>query len=571
MRQKSLSTKEERAKTRHLKFTQAPQSLAKIRILLFSLGSSPDSELMNPLTLGVSTFAPKARSIPLYLETSSNWSFGRRVLTMAHEQILGEPLSPKDLLFQCEAYDLGWDGLRGSAPMLKTDSITLPTAEHAMYLINATKFYVGQTFHLFDEESFMMSFARFHNPNADKSGLMPLWYVHYLPILVFGKTFLARTVKGRKPPGADLFVQAMVFLPDVIFLCLHHIETIEILCCVTLYLHSLDFRSPAYQLIGQALRIALEHCMHTNMQSQHVTEALAQRCRKFWWTVHVLDRNLSSLMSASLPLYPEPPCRATALDIQVKLSRLRTRISNALLNIARITDQLHRCFEITPEKFDFGISRLSAYLHVLHHQCAILVTRPLLYTFLETRLHSRHVGQRRYNGVKALLIMCIDSAFQNIRILSQLQDEALLECFLSFDLDATFSSALVLLMAAVIVPSLPKGNNRPAEKAYQILGEMTTRGNSVAGFMLAELRQLETILGQIHPLEDRRTSKTDSCQPTQRHSDRYVPSMSSDGLMPRCMDCTIGDADWQYTITTEQMIQVADSLDFEAFGWTDLQ
>ena len=169
---------------------------------------------------------------------------------MAHERILGSPLSPENLLFQCEAYDLGWDGLRGSAPSLKADNTTLPTADHAMYLINATKFHVGQMFHLFDEESFMQSFARFHNPNADKSGLMPLWHVHYLLILAFGKAFLARTVKGRKPPGADLFVQAMAILPDVTFLCLHPIETIEILCCATLYLHSLDFRSPAYQLVG---------------------------------------------------------------------------------------------------------------------------------------------------------------------------------------------------------------------------------------------------------------------------------------------------------------------------------
>jgi len=99
--------------------------------------------------------------------------------------------------------------------------------------------------------------------------------------------------------------------------------------------------------IGQALRIALEHGMHTNMQSQHVAEALAQRCRKIWWTVYVLDRNLSSLMgvpssirdediSASLPLYPESPCRATALDIQVKLSRVIARISNGKSDRHRI-------------------------------------------------------------------------------------------------------------------------------------------------------------------------------------------------------------------------------------------
>lgn len=126
-------------------------------------------------------------------------------------------------------------------------------------------------------------------------------------------------------------------------------------------------------------------------------------------------------------------------------------------------------------------------------------------------------------------------------------------------------------MAAAIDPSLLKDDNRPAEKAYHILKEMTSRGNQVAGFMLAELRQLETILGQMPPMNDRRASKTDSCQPTQRSSDQYVPSVNSDGLMPPFMDCAIGDADWQYTMTTEQMIQVADSLDFEAFDWAELQ
>ena len=126
-------------------------------------------------------------------------------------------------------------------------------------------------------------------------------------------------------------------------------------------------------------------------------------------------------------------------------------------------------------------------------------------------------------------------------------------------------------MAAAIDPSLLRDDNQPMEKAYQILGEMTTRGNQVAGFMLAELRQLETILKRIPPPHARRASKTDSCQPVQQHSDQYVPSVSSDDFMPPFLDCAIGDADWQYTMTTEQMIQVADSLDFEAFDWAELQ
>ncbi|KAK6004810.1 hypothetical protein QM012_008672 [Aureobasidium pullulans] len=342
---------------------------------------------------------------------------------------------------------------------------------------------------------------------------------HVTRMPAFGKAFLARTSKSGRPAGGDFFVQAMAILPDVTFLCLHPIETIEILCCATLYLHSLDYRSPAYQLIGQALRIALDHGMHTSMESQHVPQALVQRCRKIWWTVYVLDRQLSSLMgvpssirdediSAELPLYLESPYRATALDIQVKLSRAIAKISNnvygregrlkrqyvshikeALKDIAHITDQLHTSFELSPDDSDFGVSRLSAYLHVLHHQCIILATRPLLYTLLEARLQSRQSDHRRYNGIKPLVIMCIESAFQNLKILAQLQEENLLECFLSFDLDAAFSSAVILLMGASIDSSLLGDEMQLTELSYQTVFDHRTCTEHSVGEAALEARE----------------------------------------------------------------------------------
>ncbi|KAG9867420.1 proline oxidase, partial [Aureobasidium melanogenum] len=323
--------------------------------------------------------------------------------------------------------------------------------------------------------------------------------------------------------------------------------------------------------IGQALRIALEHGMHTTMESQHVPQALVQRCRKIWWTVYVLDRQLSSLMgvpssirdediSAELPLYLESPYRATALDIQVKLSRAIAKISNnvygpegrlnrqyvshikeALKDVAHITDQLHDSFELSPDDSEFGISRLSAYLHVLHHQCIILATRPLLYTLLEARLQSRPPDHRRFDGIKPLVIMCIESAFQNLKILAQLQEESLLECFLSFDLDAAFSSAVILLMAALIDPSLIGEEIQLTELSYRILDEMTNRGNRVAGFLKLEIQQLETILSQAAPLGHRQVSITDSCISSRVNADS---DESSGGILPPFMDCAISDANW---------------------------
>ncbi|THY14499.1 hypothetical protein D6D00_09772 [Aureobasidium pullulans] len=373
--------------------------------VISSRSLSPEPRLMNPFALGASAYAPASRGdVPVYLGTSSNWAFGRRVLVMSHEQILGSMPGQESLFFQSEIYDLGWDGTRGpfaSTPPM--EPATLPTADHAIYLINAVKFHCGQMFHLFDEETFMRCFAIFHDPTViDKSSLMPLWFVHYLLILAFGKAFLARGTRGRRPPGAELFVQAMQLLPDTTFLCVRPVQTIEILCCACLYLQSLDYRSPAYILIRQALGIALEHGMHTDMQSQHIPEHHVRRCRNIFWTVYILDRQLSSLMglrtsirdediSAELPYDPLKSQKAMALDIQVKLSRVIAKIANnvygpegrldvryvantkdALKDIASVTDQLHRSFDIM---HDAGVSRLAAYLHLLHHQVMQQVRR----------------------------------------------------------------------------------------------------------------------------------------------------------------------------------------------------
>jgi hypothetical protein len=115
-----------------------------------------------------------------------------------------------------------------------------------------------------------------------------------------------------------------------------------------------------------------------------------------------------------------------------------------------------------------------------------------------------------------------------------------------------------------------RDDNGPVEKAYQVLREMTIRGNQVAGSMVSELRQLEAILAQVPPSNDRRASRTNLCQSAESRSGQHVPSVSSDSLAPPFMDCGIGDADWQYTMTMEQMIEVADSLNFESFDWEAL-
>ena len=183
---------------------------------------------------------------PAYLGTSSNWSFGRRILSNAHERVYGAPLPAASLLFEGQTYELGWDGRRTSAEF---DEAILPTSDFALFLINAVKFHCGQLFHLFDEQDFMRNFSNYHD-RGHRGDCSELWYIHYLLILALGKAFIVRVGQDQRPPGADLYVQAMKLLPDTMYLSNEPIPSIEILCCAALYLQCLDMRSTAYSLVS---------------------------------------------------------------------------------------------------------------------------------------------------------------------------------------------------------------------------------------------------------------------------------------------------------------------------------
>jgi len=154
-----------------------------------------------------------------------------------------------NMLFDGTMYDLDWDGFRDS---VDPDTTVLPSSDYAVYLINAVKFHCGQMFHLFDEASFMQQFAEFHDGSTDVPKTKSLWYVHFLLILAFGKAFVVRSNSTRKPPGAELFAQAMKLLPDITYLCTRPMEAVEILCCAALYLQCLDFRCPAYNIVSSS-------------------------------------------------------------------------------------------------------------------------------------------------------------------------------------------------------------------------------------------------------------------------------------------------------------------------------
>ncbi|OTA61629.1 Zn(II)2Cys6 transcription factor [Hypoxylon sp. EC38] len=481
--------------------------------------------LTNPLSAGQSTFMPGPNGRLFYLGTSSNWSFTRRILCMAYEYLHHVPPPARDLIFDGNAYDLGWNGSRTDEAKLSTPA--LPTVDHAIYLINTVKFHCGQMFHLFDDETFMGCLYRFYEEPRGVGYEHDLWYIHFLLIIAFGKAFISKKNQGKQPPGADFFVKALQLLPDIFMLWQNPVQSTEILCCIALYLQCVDLRAVAHNYIGQAIRMAMTQGMHTDMPIHHLGEHLVERSRRAWWTAYVLDREMTSLLGLpqsvvdddihpQLPSFAGSTQRSAALNMQIKLSRLTATINrtvygidgklrskflratkSVLADIAGVADELQHTFPLHLDNGITGLSRASANLHLLYHRCIILATRPLLLCFLKLRLESSASSFGKLQSsenVRNLIQMCVDSSIRTIVILEHLQTQGLLEVFLPFDLESLAISTVNLLVAPSLDPQMFENGVLWLKQAHSLFDEMITAGNQVAVFRKTELQNIDDML-----------------------------------------------------------------------------
>lgn len=173
------------------------------------------------------------------------------MLSMTHEHLYQTQMPTDNLLFDGSCYDLDWNGSRVSPG---PDTPPLPTMDYAIFLVNAVKFHCGQTFHLFDEETFMNGlYSFFEHPSGQPQFERPgdeLWFVHFLLILAFGKAFVSQKTQGRRLPGVEYFTKALHLLPAMIGLWQEPVSTVEILCCIALYLQCLDYRLVAHNYVS---------------------------------------------------------------------------------------------------------------------------------------------------------------------------------------------------------------------------------------------------------------------------------------------------------------------------------
>ncbi|KAJ0306624.1 hypothetical protein COL516b_004417 [Colletotrichum fioriniae] len=567
-------------------------------------GDGPD--LTNPLTATPSRFCmSESNGQPYFLGSSSNWSFSRQVLSVTHEHVCQSPLPTNSLLFDGFAYDLGWDGSR-TTQML--DNRLIPSHDYAIFLINAVKFHCGQMFHLFEEEEFMFHMQTFYaKSSTDRAEENSLWYIHFLVILAFGKSLIQRKTQGNnRPAGADFFVRALQLLPDVTALCKEPIMSTEILCSMAWYYQALDFRHAAHNFIGQAKSVAMNHGMHTDMPVMDLGPGLVQRCRKIWWTVYVLDRQMTSLMGlpqstldegvfCQLPSYPGSLHRTTALSMQIKFARIIAEISSTvygakgrlnkkfvlstkavLQSIVAVADELRTSFPLfADERFD-GISRLSAHLHLLYYQ---RFNSPLEADSLMASPKVRNPLQ-----------MCAESGIQILNILDRLRAQGLLETFLPLDLDSLFVSTVALLVARGVDSRLIESQVPWLDKSHAIVEEMVVSGNLIAEFRKNEMQKLEEMLLEFdvtrprlladsttviaqqqqqpipQPDWQQQTDAPTTLPPAPLPAETRLP-LGQETMLPVYRELSKDSSSQAEDLTTQQIIDVVNSMEWEDNEW----
>ncbi|KAI1453549.1 fungal-specific transcription factor domain-containing protein [Annulohypoxylon moriforme] len=455
----------------------------------------------------------------IWLAPWSTWSFTIRLMLMINEKLHpGNPSIPSNII------DPKVWILPKASPSDVPDFSGLPSLDHSLYLLNAVKFHLGQTYRFFNETEIESQIRNFYSDPLQKTAECPLWFVKFLLILAFGTAFQAQSQETQEPPGAKFFARAMSLLPDPTSLWKDSLLAIEVLALVGLYLFSIDERESGHIYLGHAIRIALLEGLHTQLPEHELGVETIQSCRDLWWTLYLMDRHFSS--SVGLPMSIQdsdittpinPPnaisrgdsCRTLQVNLSHLLSVILTTVykpniiplatfleqtRSILHTLAHHAQEIEKIISLLQNSIG-TMPRDMRHLTLMYHQCVIVGTRPLLLSVLKERLDVLgYPGDDHCESFLAqtgtVISTGIKSAAKTLQILTS--EYSLLEAFLPYDIEFTFGAALHLTMANALFPGVVDYQSCH-QLAHQILDDLVSRGNRVAKLRKTELCHLENL------------------------------------------------------------------------------
>lgn len=199
------------------------------------------AQLTNPLVHEQPEYAQNSNGRLLHFGHSSTWAFTQQLLdktnqTSHNRYVWNEEASV--YLLNAERSLLGQDDIKG-----------LPSSELAMFYMHAVKFRTCPLYYLFDDGDFTFHLRRFYSNVLEYAQQHRIWFVHYLVIMAFGKTF--NTNHNAVTAGLTLFSRALRLLPDTTVLCQDPVPSTELLSSIALYLQSVDHRAAAHLYVSE--------------------------------------------------------------------------------------------------------------------------------------------------------------------------------------------------------------------------------------------------------------------------------------------------------------------------------
>ncbi|KAJ5560885.1 transcriptional regulator family: Fungal Specific TF [Penicillium sp. DV-2018c] len=476
---------------------------------------------------------------------SSSWSFCRRVLALIGRKSPESNSLPEPVHVDGMAFKLTWRPF----PLDEVPDVTnLPPLDYALFLFRTVQYYFGFLSFMFDEHDYLRNLHEFYRAPPATAATKRSWYCQYLLVLAFGKAFTTQRSSSGTPPGHQYASRAMAMLPNLSGDDKDPLGGIQALSLAAVYFQSIDMRCAAFQHIGQALRGCILEGIHRHVPEELGGPDLSKRCRTIFWVVYLLDREFSALVGApssirdeditvKLPAKMDNSVEHVNLTLHVRLSRLMATILTTVYGVGNYFDDtlvrstqsvIYSMAELSHDLTEFlntyfhGLisraSKMAIRLMLAHHHCVVLTTRPLVMCALHMHIEHMERTQRQTSQIIALappvaslLQCCADSAQTILQTLRTLADDDLLDAFLPFQIEGTFSAAFVLYLIRSITPSLISSGTW-CDNLECVLDKLIAKGNLAAPLRKLELSQLEQLLAPLTP-----TAANDSLPPDPQH------------------------------------------------------
>lgn len=497
-----------------------------------------------------------------YVGSSSMTLFGIQVQNMVSHTEFDEATNPEVPSLSITETVLERDGNAYRIMLGKTKNkpgvsvnFTMPSYSYAMLLVDTFIQYNDGCFYFFNEGVVKENLRRVYDgiatDNNSDSIIETIWFCKVLLIFAIGEMYLgtANNVNGNKLserapklPGSGFFHQASELFTGLFSSGaidnLAREGGIEVLLLYAFYLQVADCTVASYFYFGLALRASLILGMHVDADKENVTRYELEHRRRFWWTIYMYERMLSS--KAGLPLSlndssidtqlpddfdmfnPPPGCEhyifpeAEYITNCVKITQINAKIlsclyqkqpdTNILPVLAELVGQLIDWRQNLPDflrqdfsQKDLQISRLVTNIMSEYFQGINLAVRPLLFHFASKQLKENH-KQNKYidlNNYSKSIITLFNSSFQasinTIRALWSLMPDNMVALFGYMDREYLFTSAATLILFNAAF-GVHQATYEHLDHAMLIFSKMRNLGNHPAALRRAQLLKLITAL-----------------------------------------------------------------------------